>query len=65
MIASTTVARWTWGREDEAFQRALSPSAALTEASSIPEEAGSGRVDPAARPRTVDLVELRELASRD
>ncbi|UXY19904.1 hypothetical protein N8I84_15090 [Streptomyces cynarae] len=45
------------------FQRRLSPSAALTEASNVPEESGSGRVDPAARPRTVDLIELRELAA--
>ncbi|MFI5676381.1 hypothetical protein [Streptomyces cellulosae] len=51
-------------RLNAAFQRDLSPSAALAEASNFPGETGSGQVDSAARPRSADLIELREKASR-
>ncbi|MEU6322553.1 hypothetical protein [Streptomyces sp. NPDC047009] len=45
-----------------AHDRGLTPSAALTEASGLPDEAGAGHVDPMAEPRTADLTTLRELA---
>ncbi len=46
-----------------AHDRGLGPSEALAELSGLPDEGGAGQVDPEAEPLTMDLADLRELAS--